>query len=217
MAVSVSLPARSESSWEVLSGHEKSPHMLFRETPAIHPADLARNVCMPLDGKHRVPACVQGQNMWQDVELCRLVLYANQQRVNNAAITACNASSTAVAAAAVAGCMIAKPAADSRPAGCSKRTISEHKFEDAELLAAAVCRVHVRANQRGSAGRSVCSQPLAPLLPLHTALIYCAATITKQNNSAALTHYFPSGCCCCCLQGLTNDFLAAHGNSCNLQ
>jgi hypothetical protein len=27
------------------------PHMLFRETPAIHPADLARNVCMPLDGK----------------------------------------------------------------------------------------------------------------------------------------------------------------------
>jgi hypothetical protein len=26
------------------------PHMLFRETPAIHPADLARNVCLPLDG-----------------------------------------------------------------------------------------------------------------------------------------------------------------------
>jgi hypothetical protein len=30
--------------------------MLFRETPAIHPADLARNVCMPLNGEHRVPA-----------------------------------------------------------------------------------------------------------------------------------------------------------------
>jgi hypothetical protein len=29
------------------------PHMLFRETPAIHPADLARNVCMPLDGERK--------------------------------------------------------------------------------------------------------------------------------------------------------------------
>eukprot|EP00882_Tetradesmus_deserticola_P013284 GHRQ01014091.1.p1 GENE.GHRQ01014091.1~~GHRQ01014091.1.p1 ORF type:complete len:538 (+),score=152.89 GHRQ01014091.1:624-2237(+) len=26
------------------------PHLLFRETPAIHPADTARNVCLPLDG-----------------------------------------------------------------------------------------------------------------------------------------------------------------------
>ncbi|KAF6252248.1 hypothetical protein COO60DRAFT_544594 [Scenedesmus sp. NREL 46B-D3] len=32
------------------------PHMLFRETPAIHPADVARNVCLPLDGYSYDPA-----------------------------------------------------------------------------------------------------------------------------------------------------------------
>ncbi|WIA23718.1 hypothetical protein OEZ85_000404 [Tetradesmus obliquus] len=32
------------------------PHMLFRETPAVHPADTARNVCLPLDGYNYDPS-----------------------------------------------------------------------------------------------------------------------------------------------------------------